>query len=600
MTKVVISSGMRLIRARFGLSPYECPDPVPEDLSSYLSFLQNSGTQRPLVKFPRTVGRRDEEGLCQPKRLGRTERWEFALSVASLKRSLPNDCAAHSASVLEAWAASRFSPPPPPPLSYYHFARMIAEEIFPHGWDSTYQRQVGSFMPNASSRGREFPRGDLAWMGQEERFFRAVLDGVGLPDDLVVELSEVPTPGKKRAITIPSPDADILGPLHRTLYDALRRTDWCLVGPPTAERISSVCSEQWHTSVDLVNATDGLNLSITECFLEVARKNSEHVPPEVFDFAKISLHATVGGRTIWHGQMMGIYLSFPFLCCHSYTAARWAARNDKTAKFLVNGDDTAISGPRPYLASDYPSGYQLNDNKTVRSQTVVEVNSTVFLKKGVKFREVRNLRRGGFDPSTYHGMLHAADSCLKAGTKWVDGFVRSRIGKGWGFLPSQLGLTQTRSFPAWRYDRQMRDSLRRFVTPLPELASPVSDLLEVRRGKPSPDEVAALVSHQWQYGREKKKREEVFSPRKGEVFKTYGFARGHINMLAKRRGFSFLGKQSFPQHIASLTSREKVNVYFVPKGYTSISEEKEEYEQRLRYEAFVQAWDEGYIAVSDN
>jgi len=44
----------------------------------------------------------------------------------------------------------------------------------------------------------------------------------------------------------------------------------------------------------------------------------------------------------------------------------------------VNGDDTIISAARDVTVQDYPSGYRLNDDKTIRAKNVVEVNSPVF------------------------------------------------------------------------------------------------------------------------------------------------------------------------------------------------------------------------------
>jgi hypothetical protein len=329
-------------------------------------------------------------------------------------------------------------------------------------------------------------------------------------------------------------------------------------------------SFRWCTSVDLVNATDGLPLEISRGFLEVANKNATYVPPEIMDFALSSLGSMVGGRMISHGQMMGIYLSFPLLCCHSYTAASWASR-DVDASFKVNGDDCVIFANRPVLSREYPPGYEINDNKTVRSQNVVEFNSTVFLTKRGGFREVRNLRRGGFDPSTFAGMIHGANACRKLGAKWVDAFVRSRIGTGWGFLPSQLGFLETKSHAAFRRERELRERDRRQPSPLPEPPLVVSELLLMKTGSPDTDEIAALISHQWQYGREKKKRDDVFSPSVGQVRKTYIYPK-----CREVTGRPRLIRRTYQVHLAELLlfRKEDKSVYFVPREYTSEREER--------------------------
>jgi hypothetical protein len=345
------------------------------------------------------------------------------------------------------------------------------------------------------------------------------------------------------------------------------------VGPPTEERISSVAKGgRWCTSVDLVNATDGLDLSISRVFLEVANSTAFHVPLEIMDFAFSSLNAMVGSRMIAHGQMMGIYLSFPLLCCHSYTAARWASRGDSTARYLVNGDDTVIVGQEPVPARSYPPGYELNDKKTLRSETVVELNSTVFLKKRNSWREVKNLRRGGFDPNSYAGMLHGAEACVWAGRPWAEAFVRSRIGKGWRFLPSQLGLLQTGSFSAFRRERFLRQGLGLMPSDLPCHPPVVSKMLLMCTGTPDPDEVDALIDHQWRYGREKQKREKdivlsVGQYRKGLVYRNQ--AKRTLRGLAARRCFG-----TFWSYDPCRASRpRKRSVYFVPEEYTSWKEE---------------------------
>jgi hypothetical protein len=201
---------------------------------------------------------------------------------------------------------------------------------------------------------------------------------------------------------------------------------------------------------------------------------------------------------------------------------------------------------------------------------VVEVNSTVFLEKRGKMREVRNLRRGGFDPNSFAGMLHGAEACRKLGSPWVNAFVRSRIGARWRFLPSQLRFLETYSHAAWKRERSLRRG-GRVSTPLPGPREVVSEALQMCTGIPDPDEVAALVSHQWQYGRERKKREDEFSPSIGSVRKTF--------VLRRRRWFGqgWAGAStSYPSHIAALAvpKEPKKPTYFVPRGYVSMREEE--------------------------
>jgi len=216
---------------------------------------------------------------------------------------------------------------------------------------------------------------------------------------------------------------------------------------------------------------------------------------------------------------MGTYLSFPLLCVHSYCAARWAARDDCKARFLVNGDDCVISASRSIIAQDYPQGYVLNDDKTIRAENVAEVNSTAFLRRGGRWRLVRHLRRGGALTSDYAGMMHIA-SAVRTSVVWSDAFVRSRVGQRWGFLPSQLGLP-AKSHAAFKRERTLRD--RRNPTCLPEPPAVRSERLVVVRGRqPTPVESEAVRSILWAEGREGGKR-DVWSPSCGSIRRTYSY-----------------------------------------------------------------------------
>jgi len=256
---------------------------------------------------------------------------------------------------------------------------------------------------------------------------------------------------------------------------------------------------------------------------------------------------------------MGSYLSFPLLCLHSYLAARWALRGEE-GNVLVNGDDTLVSSNRFLEASDYPSGYLLNDLKTIRSGTVAEINSTGFLRgRGGKWREIRNLRRGGFQ-TDYAGMQHAAKA-VAGSVAWTDAFVRSRIGKKWGFLPSQLRLNP-KSYVAFERGRSMWN---RNFTCLPEAPNVPSTLLLGVRRRLDPDEQVALFLHQWATGREGGKKRDVFNPSVGSVRRTYAY-----RAVKPWSRLTFLGK------LAALKvepARREEELRFLPVDYVSIRED---------------------------
>jgi len=335
---------------------------------------------------------------------------------------------------------------------------------------------------------------------------------------------EVMSAGKLRPLVIFDESVELLGPLHKTIFSHIRRSDWLLCGPPTDERMTSTCVNAHQTSVDLVAATDGLNHDVAHVLLDVLFFTSVKIPRSLRALARASLSPLVemedGGRQrVRHGQMMGSYLSFPLLCLQSYCAARWAARFDREARFLVNGDDCVISARRGVLAEEYPSGFRLNNAKTIRAENVVEVNSTVFLKRGGKWREVKHLRRGGA-PSIYSGMMHMADA-VSSRPCWVDAFVRSRIGRRWGFLPSQLGPA-FRTYPSYCRERGLL--LRRHQTALPGLPdTPQEGLRRIVGRDPTPMEAEALRDFLWEHGRRGALKRDVFEPTPGQIRRTYRY-----------------------------------------------------------------------------
>jgi len=333
---------------------------------------------------------------------------------------------------------------------------------------------------------------------------------------------EVMSAGKLRPLVIFDESVELLGPLHKVIYSHLRSFDWLLCGPPTDKVMSSVCVNACQTSVDLVAATDGLSHDVAQVLLDSLFFTSVKIPRSLRALAKASLAPLVEGecggrRRVRHGQMMGSYLSFPLLCLQSYCAARWAARFDEKARFLVNGDDCVISAERGVLSEEYPSGFRLNNAKTIRASNVVEVNSTVFLKSGNKWREVRHLRRGGA-PSTYSGMMHMAEA-VSSRPCWVDAFVRSRIGRAWGFLPSQLGF---RTYPSYLRERGLL--LRRMPTPLPVAPNlPQEGLRRIVGRDPTPMEVESLRDFLWENGRRGGLKRDVFEPTLGHIRRTYRY-----------------------------------------------------------------------------
>jgi len=342
-------------------------------------------------------------------------------------------------------------------------------------------------------------------------------------DSMSCRYKEVQSAGKKRPLLIFDEEVDLLAPVHRMVYDHLAgATDWLLVGPPTDERISSVCVGEVQTSVDLISASDGLAHSVSRAILDCLFFTSVKIPRSIRRLAYASLEPSFRREDgslgkVRHGQNMGAYLCFPLLCLHSYCAASWAARFDANARFLVNGDDALTSASRGLNEQDYPYGYRLNVLKTIVCEKVVELNSTVFLASRGKWREVRHARRLGAG-TDYAGMMHIAKAC-SISPAWQDAYSRTRIGRRWGFLPSQLGMF---SYASYKRERQMR--VRRAYTDLPTPPSLVevpASLVRVVGRDATTLEAEALRDFFWGQGRMGGCKRDVYSPSCGKIRRTY-------------------------------------------------------------------------------
>lgn len=516
-TKEVLGHGLKIIRVRFSLGKGELPDLRTDGLKKYLLYLLGAGTSRPSCQFPRVQKGWDNDGFPVLRRLSKVHRWELAHSVASLARNLPSGCPVHKTSSWKSWKQRALTPSPPTSSpEYLRFVRKTVRKIFRSGWDKKlYPSFSSSFAPRASARSEPLTTGSEWWStnSSHKEFLSAVLHG-RLPScvdgSFALRYKEVLSAGKVRPLGIPSFEYDLLGPLHKAMYEHIASKEWLLKGPPTVRRIESVCTGQVQTSVDLVGATDGLRLDATEAILGVVLSNASKVPGRISQMAFESLRPSVRGKTVTHGQMMGAYLSFPLLCLHSYCAAKWAVRG-RVANILVNGDDTLISSSE--AAGEYPPGYELNASKTIVHGSVAEINSTVFLRGGGRWREVRNMRRGG-DRSDFSGMRHMASACRSAGNPWVSAFIRSRIGSKWRFLPTQLDFPLS-NHAAWKRQRQ----LSRSHTELPERIVPVSDRWRFQDHKPTYGERFAFTRDLFDNGRDRDPGE--WNPRLRDVVSTY-------------------------------------------------------------------------------
>jgi len=165
---------------------------------------------------------------------------------------------------------------------------------------------------------------------------------------------------------------------------------------------------------------------------------------------------------------------------------------------------------------------------------------------------VDHLRRGSVLP-TYAGLLHAARAC-SGSPAWTTAFVKARLGRKWGFLPSQLGLHRS-SHAAWRRETSMRK--KRWFSELPSL-DPVLRNPGISKfpGSPDPDEREALISFFFAHGRDGGDQ-RVYSPSVGAVRRTYLYRSRPVWSQLSYEGWRYSVPESRPE------------IYFVPTEYVS-------------------------------
>lgn len=210
--------------------------------------------------------------------------------------------------------------------------------------------------------------------------------------------------GKPRVVTLfSSYNQKILRPLHRSLYATLGRKSWLLQGPPTEEKISALNGGDYH-SFDFAAATDSLGSEYVGAVIEeLIRKGSGLTEDDIR--CMWVLKKQTFGWADWEtksGQPMGSLMSFPMLCIINKTLMDMALadslgilhnRNPKGAvkvfsehRCLINGDDALVRDPPNqkkkfrdcFIYHGSRIGLVVNQEKSMRSARLAEINSTVF------------------------------------------------------------------------------------------------------------------------------------------------------------------------------------------------------------------------------
>jgi hypothetical protein len=208
--------------------------------------------------------------------------------------------------------------------------------------------------------------------------------------------------GKPRIVTTYSSyNTEVLTPLHRSLYAALRRKGWLLVGPPTSEKVKGLNGSGPLMSYDYESATDNIKADYVRAAVQVLKEKAVGLTDDQVACLDVVGNLRFDGsrHAARRGQPMGSLMSFPLLCLINKTIVdlsltellekkkmrfkEWAAH-----RCLINGDDLLLRSPledaslydevhRKWSAS---VGMKVNKSKTLIDNEQGEINSTLFVK----------------------------------------------------------------------------------------------------------------------------------------------------------------------------------------------------------------------------
>ncbi|QJT73669.1 RNA-dependent RNA polymerase [Botrytis cinerea ourmia-like virus 3] len=207
--------------------------------------------------------------------------------------------------------------------------------------------------------------------------------------------------GKPRIVTLySSMNTKLLKPLHSALFGHIKRRSWLLVGPPTNERVASLNGGAYE-SFDYKDATNNIKQAYVKVAIDSLISKGVGLSCKEIEALRVVSHLSLDGELCGSGQPMGSLMSFPLLCLINKTMVDMAladtlfkdksiGRKDAWNRFcshrcLINGDDLGTRDPgkpgvfRKWLIHHGRHvGLTVNEEKSLRSDTLLEINSTVF------------------------------------------------------------------------------------------------------------------------------------------------------------------------------------------------------------------------------
>lgn len=339
------------------------------------------------------------EGILEPcirhdwKPLLRKRDLRTRVSVASslfLFRKVvlpPEPTESEKKELVDKYISKMSTPQDLPPAELLAFCSSELKRQFRPGWDSGWERACDNFtLPTSSCLENSCRKGGVRGrdrFGLREQFEEFAS---GVKTDLPRETEPliVETGGKFRLVTRFSETRSFLSPLHHLIYNHLSTKKWLLRGEATPDKFEGFEQKKGEVFVsgDYESATDNLNVHLSRYILAVVRRQSSHVPSNVWDSASVALDALFpDGRSQQSGQLMGSLLSFPLLCLANYLTFKYSIRREVPVR--VNGDDIVFrSTPgekESWFKNVQASGLVVSKGKTLVAKRVFSLNSTFFL-----------------------------------------------------------------------------------------------------------------------------------------------------------------------------------------------------------------------------
>jgi len=322
------------------------------------------------------------------RKLSAVDRLSVSASLFLFRKVLPSPEPS-----LESYMVKMSTPSPDPDPSFLDFVDREMVRMFRVGWDRHYVDSVLRFSPSCSSS-YETSRKDGGCRGMSVRGewldrFDAVLFALSSPIPLPVSksrLCSVDTGGKKRIISIPQSNMNLLHPLHSAIYDHLSKFPWLLRGDVKSSKLRgfSLSPGELFYSGDYESATDNLSGPVQKRILSHILNSSTVIPYGIRVMAESTLAMEIEGPLgivrQERGQLMGNLLSFPLLCIVNFLAFKYAV--PRKVPLLINGDDIVFRASKEegdrWMSQVGRSGLTLSLGKTMVHHRFFSLNSTWF------------------------------------------------------------------------------------------------------------------------------------------------------------------------------------------------------------------------------